>query len=202
MARTQAERRETTKAALLDAAAACLTDSGVAGFTTSEVVKRAGLSNGALFRHFPTKSDLLAATIEHVFARLRDDYERAFLDVPSEGRTVRVLLEMLWAVMDDPVLAAAYDVYTSARCDAWLQAAIEPVVREHVERLAVLGRELLHEVPGIADEVIDRAVSLSILAMQGLVVNLMATPDPAAVTRLLDDLESLSAVLLPIPAPA
>jgi len=197
MARTQAERRETTRTALLEAAASCLVDTGVAGFTTAEVGRRAGLSNGALFRHFPTRNVLLAAAIEHVFDRLRAHYEQAFRDLPTVSRTMPRLLAMLWEVMDDPALAAAFDVYTSARTDAWLQAAIEPVVTEHVERLAELGRELLGEVPGVDERVADSAVSLSILSMQGLVVNLMAKPDPAAVTRLLDDLHHLSLLLLP-----
>ncbi len=199
MARTQAERRESTRTALLAAAADCLVDTGVAGFTTSEVVRRAGLSNGALFRYFPTKNALLAASIEHVFNRLRAHYEQAFRDLPADDRTMPRLLAMLWEVMDDPALAAAYDVYTSARTDAWLQTAIEPVVTEHLERLSELGRELLRELPGMDDRVADSAVSLSILSMQGLVVNLMAKPDPDAITRLLEDLDHLSLLLLPAP---
>lgn len=196
---TQAERRETTRAALLEAAADCLVEAGVAGFTTAEVVRRAGLSNGALFRYFPTKNALLAATIEHLYLRLRVQYETSFRRLPVPHRSVRRLLEMLWEVMNDPILAAAYDAYTSARCDAWLQAALEPVMAEHLDRLSALGRELLSDVPGVPDvDVIDRAVSISVLSMQGLVVNLMVRPDPDAVARLLDDLETLAVVLLPI----
>lgn len=201
MARTQAERRETTRTSLLDAAADCLVESGVAGFTTAEVVRRAGLSNGALFRHFPTKNELLAATIGHLYARLRERYEAGFRSLPVARRTTRRLLEMLWDAMNDPTLAAAFEAYTAARCDAWLQQALEPVMIDHQDRLAALGRSVVHDIAPVDDAAIDRAVSLSILAMQGLALNLMVRPDPLAVGRLLDDLEALAAVLLPLPDP-
>src|SRR4051812_49629209 len=109
---TQTERREATRGALLGAAVESLMEHGVAGFTTSEVVRRAGLSNGALFRYFPTKADLLAATVEHVFVRLRRDYEEAFVGQDAGKRSVESLVTMLWGVMSDPTLGAAFEVYT------------------------------------------------------------------------------------------
>ena len=200
---TQAERRATTRTAVLDAAAACLVENGVGGFTTADVVRRAGLSNGALFRYFPTKSDLLAATVEHVFDRLRDDYQEAFRSLPDRQRTIATMLELLWGVMSDPALAAIFDVYTAARTDAWMQAAIDPVARSHVARWQDMARELVTELPDVDPTLIDQAVMLAILAMQGLVVNLMAMPDPEAGRALVDQLVQLAAILLPAePAPS
>ena len=45
--RTHAERRETTRLALLDAAVACLIEDGYAALTTRKVAERAGVSQGA-----------------------------------------------------------------------------------------------------------------------------------------------------------
>lgn len=194
---TQAERRVATRSQLLDAAVDRLVDGGLRGFTTSEVGRRAGLSNGALFRHFPTKADLLAATVEQVFERLRADYEDTFEALSPEERTTRNLLELLWRQMSDPALAAVYEVYTAARTDTWMQAAIEPVTRDHMDRLQQLARELLGRVPDVDPAFVDRAVMLSILAMQGLVVNLMARPQPDAGDELVEWLAALGDVLLP-----
>lgn len=194
---TQQERRATTRIALLDAAVDSLLAHGVAGFTTAEVVRRAGMSNGALFRYFPTKADLLAATVEHVFARLRADYEQAFESLAADERTVANLVAMLWGAMSDPALGAAFEVYTSARTDSWMQAAIEPVMADHLERLQTLARELLSRVSRADDEMVRRAVDLAILSMQGLVLNLMAHPDPGAPDRLVDGLVELAAAMLP-----
>lgn len=194
---TQSERREATRSALLGAAVESLMEHGVAGFTTSDVVRRAGLSNGALFRYFPTKADLLAATVEHVFVRLRRDYEEAFESLSTDKRTVENLVTMLWGVMSDPALGAAFEVYTAARTDAWMQSAIEPVMADHLERLQELARELVARVSSADAEMVRRAVDLAILSMQGLALNLMARPDPDAAPRLVAGLVELSTVMLP-----
>ena len=194
---TQSERREATRTALLDAAVESLMEHGVAGFTTSDVVRRAGMSNGALFRYFPTKADLLAATVEHVFVRLRSDYDAAFASLDASKRTVENLVTMLWGAMSDPALGAAFEVYTAARTDAWMQAAIEPVMADHLERLQALSRELLRQVSSADEDMVRRAVDLAILSMQGLALNLMARPDPDAAERLVAGLVELATVMLP-----
>lgn len=194
---SQNERREATRGALLTAAVESLIETGSSGFTTADVVRRAGLSNGALFRYFPTKGDLLAATVEHIFERLRQDYTDDFRSMPAEKRTMANLLELLWRVMSDPALAAVYEVYTAARTDGWLQAAIEPVVTDHMDRLNALAHEVFDDVAGVDPGTVDQAVNLAVLAMQGLVLNLMAKPDPAAADELVTGLTGLAGVLLP-----
>ena len=194
---TQTERREATRSALLGAAVESLMEHGVAGFTTSDVVGRAGMSNGALFRYFPTKADLLAATVEHVFVRLRRDYEEAFESLAADKRTVENLVRMLWGAMSDPALGAAFEVYTAARTDAWMQSAIEPVMADHLERLQELSRELVAQVSGAEPEMVRRAVDLAILSMQGLALNLMARPDPGAADQLIAGLVDLASTMLP-----
>jgi AcrR family transcriptional regulator len=199
---TQSERRAATRSALLDAAVESLMEHGVAGFTTAEVVRRAAMSNGALFRYFPTKADLLAATVEHVFVRLRRDYEEAFESLAEDKRTVENLVTMLWGVMSDPALGAAFEVYTAARTDAWMQSAIEPVMADHLQRLQELARGLVARVSDADAETVRGAVDLAILSMQGLALNLMARPDPEAAPRLVAGLVELAQVMLPPLDPA
>ena len=110
---TQLERRNSTRQALLDAAAQCLQEQGVGGFTTVEVVRRSELSNGALFRYFPSRSELLAATVAHIFEKLRFDYERAYSSIPRSQASIQTMLELLWKVMNDPALGSIYEIYTT-----------------------------------------------------------------------------------------
>ncbi|CAE7884177.1 unnamed protein product, partial [Symbiodinium sp. KB8] len=126
----EAERRAATRATLLDAAAEVLVERGLAGFTTTAVTDRAGVSNGALFRHFPTRLDLIAATVEHVLVRLRTTYETTFGDLPDRP-DVETLLDLLWSAMSDTQFGAVLEVYTQARTDTDLLAAIHPIVAEH-----------------------------------------------------------------------
>ena len=196
---TQAERRATTRAELLDAAAATLCDHGATRFTTTEVVRRAGLSNGALFRHFPTRHSLLAATVEHVLGQLRADFDAAYAvagGAGGAGLDVSDLLALVWGVMVDHRLAAVYDAYASARTDDALRSAIEPVVRAHLERLAQVGREVLVSIPGVDAELAERASYLAVMAMQGQVVNATVLPEAVDGTALLASLEQTAAALL------
>src|ERR1700684_3852380 len=65
--RTQAERTEETRTAILKAAANLIRRRGYARFRTAEVAEEAGLSRGAQLHHFPTKDSLVVATLEYVF---------------------------------------------------------------------------------------------------------------------------------------
>ncbi|GGC65206.1 TetR/AcrR family transcriptional regulator [Chelatococcus reniformis] len=64
--RTQAERSESTQKKVLDAAIRLLRQRGYGGLRTSEVAELAGVSRGAQLHHFPTKHDLIVATLRHL----------------------------------------------------------------------------------------------------------------------------------------
>src|SRR3954471_14741172 len=58
------ERGEATRAALLGAARALFAERGSARGATEEVVRRAGVTRGALYHHFRDKRDLFRAVYE------------------------------------------------------------------------------------------------------------------------------------------
>ena len=63
---SQAERRSTTRSALITAARACFLELGFDGASTDSVLARASLSKGALYHHFSSKTDLFAAVFAAV----------------------------------------------------------------------------------------------------------------------------------------
>lgn len=191
--RTQEQRRTETRAALLDASLALLMDVGLAGFTTTEVAKRAGLSQGALFKHFATKADLLAAVIEHLFGSLRDDFEGRFAALDPADRSPQTGVDLLWEQMLDARLAAAFEMYTAARTDTELRVALDPIVAAHVERIHALAASVL---PEVDDATRTSTVELALLAMQGMVLQQMALPDLAQERRVREMLDGLTVILL------
>ena len=86
--RSQAERRETTRAALLAAARELFAERGYAGVSTEEIVERAGVTRGALYHHFRGKDDLFRAVYERIEQELT---ERIAAGVSSGGEPIELL---------------------------------------------------------------------------------------------------------------
>ena len=205
---TQEERRTGTRARLVDAATVVLVEAGAHGFTTTEVGKRAGLSQGAIFRHFATKADLLAATVESIFDGLVDRYEREFTRrAPAlgadPGERLDASFDLLWEIFQDPQLLAAYDLFTASRTDTDLQRDLQPVVRAHVQRLHDLTDVYLADLARIDAGQLHGAVDLVAATMQGLVINRLAVADPDVEDRVRSSLRtSVKARLLAMEVPS
>ncbi|MGZ4476244.1 MAG: TetR/AcrR family transcriptional regulator [Nocardioides sp.] len=128
----QEERTRLMRARLLDAAVELLVEKGFAGTTTTLVSERAGVSRGAQLHHFPTKNDLVVAAVEHVMTG-RDEALRVAVR-EHRGAKVRGVLEMLADHFTSPGFKAALELWTAARTDPDLLAAVAPLERR-------LGRE-------------------------------------------------------------
>ena len=74
--RTQAERSETTQTKLIHAAIALMRTRGYGGLRTAEVSEVAGVSRGAQLHHFPTKHELILATVRYMNERIANESRR------------------------------------------------------------------------------------------------------------------------------
>lgn len=70
--RTQAERSEATREALITAARPLFAERGYAGVGTEEIVRAAGVTRGALYHHFEGKRELFAAVYEQIERELAE----------------------------------------------------------------------------------------------------------------------------------
>jgi AcrR family transcriptional regulator len=64
--RTQAERRASTRSALIGAARRLFAEKGFAGAGREEIVERAGVTRGAMYHHFASKEALFQAVYEEI----------------------------------------------------------------------------------------------------------------------------------------
>jgi AcrR family transcriptional regulator len=69
---TQAVRSARTRRALLDAARALFAEKGFAATGREEIAERAGVTRGALYHHFASKTDVAAAVVEELEGELVD----------------------------------------------------------------------------------------------------------------------------------
>jgi len=61
---TATERREATRAKIIEAAMALIVECGYDAVSTGDVLERAGVSRGALYHHFESKTELFAAVVD------------------------------------------------------------------------------------------------------------------------------------------
>jgi AcrR family transcriptional regulator len=122
--RTQAERSETTRGALIGAARRLFAERGYADVGTEEIVRAAGVTRGALYHHFDGKRDLLRA----VYEQLESEIAREIAEGATPGASV---LEAL-----------------SAGATMFLDHCLEPEVQRIVllDAPAVLGWEEWREI--------------------------------------------------------
>ncbi|HEX3608920.1 MAG TPA: TetR family transcriptional regulator [Solirubrobacterales bacterium] len=102
--RTQAERSESTRGALISAARLLFAERGYAGVGTEEIVRAAGVTRGALYHHFAGKRELFEAVYERIEAELA---ERIAAGALSAGATspmeaMRAGAEMFLAAATEP----------------------------------------------------------------------------------------------------
>jgi AcrR family transcriptional regulator len=187
--RTQEERSASTQRALLDAAVACLVDSGLQGFSTTLVADRAGVSRGAQLHHYPTRAALVAATIAHAFAGLTEDYERRFAELPEKDRNPARAVALLQAICLDPRHHAILDLYAAARCDEELRQSVVPVAARHRDNVIHLAERYFPEAAG--DERFRLTLDLLLHAMVGMALSkglYGEDPSTPALTALIEKL--------------
>lgn len=135
--RTQAERKAATIAGLIDATIASLAEVGYARTSVSEICARAGVTQGALFRHFATRQDLVAAATEEIarrhVLRFADTFARpaGALDAAALESVVRFVRE----VARTDVHAAWREVMVAARTDPALRAAVRGSLARYEQAL-------------------------------------------------------------------
>jgi AcrR family transcriptional regulator len=188
--RTQRERRAETRARLLAATQAALVERGYAGATTTEICRRAEVSQGALFKHFASKGELLAATAEELFASLVDAYRERMPRLVGVDDRAAAAVALLWNVFDDPRLLAAIELYGAARTDRELAARLAPVAARHGENLHQLARELFPEAAARKPD-FDALVSVVVQAIQGATLGSLAARDRSTFAPMLTLLTDL-----------
>jgi AcrR family transcriptional regulator len=151
--RSQADRSATTRAALVKAAQELFAEQGFAATTRDQIAQRAGVTRGALYHHFESKTAVFAAVV----ADLEDELVERVVTAAAEGETTREELHLgCRAYMDasaEPAiarfLAEAPAVLGVAACRALDAEACLPLLEDGFARAEAEGVEVPGD-PGVA----------------------------------------------------
>src|SRR5262245_22502088 len=215
--RTQQQRREETRRALLDAAVESLIEVGFARTTTLEVQRRADVSRGALLHHFPSKAELLVAAVDHL-AEMRAREMKAFASQlppdpsppehepgasgPAPGSDARTdaVLGLLWQCFSGTFFKVSMELRTAARTDPELRRVLTVAERSLRDKILAQSRTLfgraVAEHPGL-----ERALDLTLQLMIGAAMTSVLHGESSRLDVLIDDWKALFPLVLANVAP-
>jgi AcrR family transcriptional regulator len=197
--RTQEERRESTIRKLLDAATEALIEIGYADASVQKICERAGVSQGALFRHFATREELMVAVGEDVGRRTLARYRREFERQRDDHRRAEPLVLAMRLVRDrcrSRLNQAWYELAMAARTSPTLRKGMRPVAEKYHEDIRRLGTQLL---PELAEALGDRfavLVDTIVSVFDGESVHRFVLAQPAVDEARLELLGQLASVLV------
>jgi AcrR family transcriptional regulator len=125
---TQAQRRDATRSALLEATIQSLVLHGYAATTTARVAEMAGVSRGAQPHYFASKTDLVAEALSHL-ARRRIDAIREAAPASGDDRN-EAILDLIWEAHQSIIFAATIELWVAARSDPQLASALAAAERD------------------------------------------------------------------------
>jgi AcrR family transcriptional regulator len=142
MARTQQQRREETVGRLIDASIDTIVEVGYARASAAVIAKRADVSGGALFRHFPTMGDFMAATAHEVMRRQLELFTKQVAQIPEAQPALQAALTILRDVTGNATNAVMYELLIAARTDEKLRATLQDVLAEYAASIYDIARSL------------------------------------------------------------
>jgi AcrR family transcriptional regulator len=142
MARTQQQRREETVGRLLDACIATIIEVGYARASAAVITKRAGVSVGALFRHFDTMGDFMAATASEVLRRQLESFTKRVAEIPADQPALEAALVILRDITGGPSNAVLYELLIAARTDEKLRETLQHELGQYAAKIHAAARAL------------------------------------------------------------
>ncbi len=184
--RTQAERTATMRARVLNATVECLVEHGYVGTTTTAVVKRAGVSRGAVLHHFPTKQDLVTSAVEYVLDQRTAAFVQRFassLPPRRDERFVDALMQALWTEVNGPMFYAWLELVVASRTHPELRARVAAIAERWTEATDLGFRQIfgLSREPGRHPHAL--APLFTFMVLNGLALELIARPNATDVEK-------------------
>ena len=129
--RTQKERKAAAVEKLIDATISTIIKVGYHGTSLSVICKAAGISQGGLFRHFPTRKALIIAAAGVVNERLVNRFLQGFQNREPSADVMEVVVNLL----QDDMLSAEQSVWQELSVAARTDPELCTALAEHEHQL-------------------------------------------------------------------
>ncbi len=168
-----------TRDAILDATIDCFYELGYASTTTENVANKAGVSRGAMLHHFPTRFDLIKATVERLNKKRLEMFQTEETTIQKGATYTRVDegIDAYWKQLNTPVFVVFQELRVAARTDKDLAKVLIPALEDFNRAWYRSVREIF---PDLAlSEAFPRANYLTQYMLEGMAMSrLLWGPKP------------------------
>jgi len=182
--KTQAQRREETRAKLVQGAVELLKKKRYAGFRVADVTTMSGVSRGAQSHYFPMKDDLVIEALEFVF---KETQANALAKIAKAKAHPDQLLQALIADSKDFFLGDNFYLSLDLMMvggDEPLGQAVQQLAQNYRVSVENAWREVFKE-SGYSASTADEVVSLSFCVVRGLSIRKIIGPDTARIPHMI-----------------
>jgi len=143
-----------------------------------------------MLHHYPTRADLLAASIEHVFGRTLLEYQRTFEKLAETDDKAPAAIELLWETLSGPTYYAWLELVVAARTDPQLRRKLQEVdQRFDVQVKAV--RERFFPPPAEPNPIYEIAPRFAFATLKGLSISNIYE-EPERIRQVIEPLKQLA----------
>ena len=172
------ERRAVTVEAVVELAG----EQNPTDITTAAIAKRMGLTQGALFRHFPNKNAILQAVMEWVAERLLGRIDKAIQTASSPLAALEAaFMAHIGFVVQHPGVPRMLFGELQRAEESAAKLMVRTMIRGYSERLRRLLEDGKAQGELAADLDVDAAATLFIGSIQGLVMQSLIAGDVKAI---------------------
>lgn len=167
----QQTKSENTRNGILDAAIRCFYEIGYNNTTTEKIATEAGVSRGAMLHHFPSRADLINATVGYLNQRRLELFlvEEDVVQSDAVHSRIEEGIDAYWAQLNTRYFVVFHELQVASRTDSELAEVLIPAIREFDKSWLELVREVF---PDLAQsEAFQQANLITLYLLEGLAAN-------------------------------
>jgi len=180
----QARKSQATQSQIINTTIKCLAKFGYHETTYIRISEESGISRGAMRHHFPSRVDIMKATIEYLHQKRLAAFRKAAASLPQNHSRTRANIEALWQHVNHPVFMVFIDLALAARSDQELAAIYRPAQQIFRQECYFTALELFPEWLAQREQ-LRTAIDLALYMMEGMVLDDLS-PNGDSARRLLD----------------
>jgi AcrR family transcriptional regulator len=181
---TSDTNRDNTREIILVAALETLADVGYSRLRTATVSAKAGLSEGSLFHHFPSKVQLVAAATERAFADIARSAAESYANVDLTD--IRLLLRKLFDILVDKKVTWLNELFAATCGDPQLDACLAPIIGITSDIVDALAASVVRSTGLVPEAEVVSLAAMVVLSMQGLISRELARGESGLEAELID----------------